>query len=187
MSFTTYKNGKQRPEYYAWRNMIRRCYDINTERYVHYGARGITVCDRWLTFENFFLDMGERPTDGHSIDRINNDGNYEPSNCKWSTFLEQSYNKRSNIWIEHNGIKRTITQWAKAIGIDRKTLSSRIYESRWPIEKALDHPKKSRTKVDKIIASELLQSGKSINDVSKILGCGYHAIYSIAKQNKQAD
>ena len=75
--------------------MLKRCYNKNNNVYQYYGARGIKVCDRWLeSFENFYEDMGDRPSSNHSLDRINNDGNYEPSNCKWSTQSEQVINSR---------------------------------------------------------------------------------------------
>jgi hypothetical protein len=82
-------------EYKTWGNIKTRCYNKNREEYKNYGGRGITVCDRWLSsFENFYKDMGHKPTPSHSIDRINVNGNYEPDNCKWSTRKEQANNKR---------------------------------------------------------------------------------------------
>lgn len=82
-------------EYNTYHHMIKRCYSKNHNSYDYYGGRGITVCDRWLeSFENFYEDMGEKPSPKHSIDRINNDGNYEPDNCKWSTQSEQTVNSR---------------------------------------------------------------------------------------------
>lgn len=82
-------------EYRAWASMKRRCYNHNVEKYEHYGGRGITVCDRWKdSFVNFLDDMGRCP-EGLSLDRINNDGHYEPGNCKWSTQFEQIHNRRS--------------------------------------------------------------------------------------------
>jgi hypothetical protein len=82
------------PTYRSWRAMRERCRYPQSKSYVNYGGRGISVCARWDDFGNFLADMGERPSDAHSIDRINNDGNYEPGNCKWATRQEQHSNKR---------------------------------------------------------------------------------------------
>jgi hypothetical protein len=92
------KHGKSRSvEYRTWIDMKKRCYDKKNKRYKDYGGRGITVCDRWLySFENFYTDIGPRPSNKHSIDRIKNDGNYEPGNCRWATKKEQSNNTRRN-------------------------------------------------------------------------------------------
>lgn len=84
------------PEYNSWQGAKRRCFDKTCNVYEHYGARGVTMCDKWKnSFEEFYKDMGPKPSAKHSIDRINNDGNYEPSNCKWSTQSEQRRNARS--------------------------------------------------------------------------------------------
>lgn len=94
----TNKNGYVSPTYYSWVSMKTRCYNVNHKAYKDYGGRGIKVCRRWLnSFENFLLDMGERPID-KTLDRINNNGNYEPLNCKWSTSSEQNNNQRKRIF-----------------------------------------------------------------------------------------
>lgn len=83
------------PEFRAWYGMKQRCYHEKDNRYLLYGARGITVCDHWRnSFDNFLSDMGRRPSDVHSLDRINNDGNYDPSNCRWATRSQQNRNRR---------------------------------------------------------------------------------------------
>lgn len=100
-------------EYRAWRHMQSRCYNKNVDNYKNYGGRGIVVCDRWLnSFENFLQDMGNRPSDKHSLDRKSSNGNYEPSNCKWSTTAEQTRNIRTNHWIEREGKRMILSDWA---------------------------------------------------------------------------
>lgn len=84
------------PEYRAWSHMKERCSNIKAQEYESYGGRGIKVCERWLKFENFYADMGDRPSNKHSLDRIDNDGNYEPDNCRWATGIEQVLNRRTN-------------------------------------------------------------------------------------------
>lgn len=88
-----YEEMRASPAYQSWRSMMTRCFNQNYDRYSDYGGRGITVCERWQTFANFLEDMGERP-EGHTLDRINNDGNYEPQNCQWATLSEQARNRR---------------------------------------------------------------------------------------------
>lgn len=111
--------GDKTPEYMAWDNMKRRCYDKNSPHFKNYGGRGIVVCQRWLhSFDNFLSDMGKRPSNAHSLDRHpNNDGNYEHSNCRWATKPEQQRNRRNNRWLEYNGVKMIITDWATRLRV----------------------------------------------------------------------
>jgi hypothetical protein len=128
----------------TWLRIKSRCYCSNNIEYSIYGGRGIKVCDRWLeSFENFYKDMGEPPTSKHSIDRIDVNGNYEPSNCKWSTMVEQCNNRRTNHYLVFNNEKLTITQWARKLGLPRKTLDNRI-KLGWSVEKALTTPRNSK-------------------------------------------
>ena len=138
MSRSYTKHGRTRsPEYRCWGKMISRCYREHNSRYHCYGARGITVCDRWRnSFENFYADMGPRPSGLHSIDRIDNDGNYEPGNCKWSTDIEQQNNRSDNRLVEFQGRKQTVSAWAREVGIDKDVLRRRL-NAGWDAEKTL--------------------------------------------------
>lgn len=110
-------------EYSSWTNMKTRCYNNKSEDYNDYGGRGIMVCERWKnSFDNFIKDMGEKPSAQHSLDRMNVNGNYEPNNCKWSTDSEQTRNKRSNVWYEHNGMKMILQDWANYLGASQGNL-----------------------------------------------------------------
>ena len=124
------------PEYISWRGMKDRCYLKSHKEYKRYGAIGITVCERWKnSFENFFEDMGKRPQ-GFSIERIDNLKGYSPENCKWASQKEQANNKSTNKFIEFEGKKLTIQQWAEKLQISHWTLRARLARG-WPIEKTL--------------------------------------------------
>lgn len=124
--------------YNSWFHMIQRCTDPRSEHWRYWGARGIAVCERWRTFENFLADMGERPPD-RTLDRINNDGNYEPGNVRWATAAEQSRNTRRTRWITINGARRTFTEWCSLAGIYTSTAYVRLGRG-WPIERAVSEP-----------------------------------------------
>ena len=128
-----HKGGKKSPTYKTWQAMLDRGTNTNSENYPNWGGRGITVCDRWIKFENFLEDMGERPK-GLSIDRIDNNKGYEPGNCKWSTRLEQGQNMRSNRRITYQGQTHCIAEWARVLGIHKKTLYGRLCRN-LPLEK----------------------------------------------------
>ena len=125
-----------------WQAMRKRCYYKKLLQYPDYGGRGIKVCDRWQVFENFYADMGDPPSDTHSIDRIDNDGDYCPKNCRWATRTEQNNNARRNHVIEYNGESMTIAQWEQKLGFKNGTLGNRINALRWSIERALTTPVK---------------------------------------------
>jgi hypothetical protein len=125
------------PIYRAWRSMNERCYRISHLAYHRYGGRGITVCSRWRnSFEAFAQDIGVRP-EGTSLGRIDNDGNYEPSNCCWQTKEEQDNNKCTNVFFTHQGSTLTLQQWARKTGIKQVTLHARIFRYGWTPERAL--------------------------------------------------
>ena len=115
------------PEYKSWAGMKTRCFNPNTKSYSDYGGRGITVCDRWKnSFEDFFADMGSRPSSKHSLDRIDNDGDYQKDNCRWATPKEQSNNRRYNKLITINGKTLNITQWEKEKGFTKNVIWFRL-------------------------------------------------------------
>lgn len=122
-------------EYGIWREMIRRCEDPRSRGYGAYGGRGIKVCARWRgSFDAFFADMGSRPTADHQIDRINNDGDYSPENCRWLTRKEQGRNLRRNRRISHNGETLSVTEWSERLNLSRDTISTRLRRGWSPSE-----------------------------------------------------
>lgn len=127
------------PEYSVWAAMKRRCFNPKTLYYSEYGGRGITVCERWMDFKNFFADMGARPSEKHSIERIDNNGNYEPNNCRWADRHTQARNRRSVIMLTHQGVTKCLKDWAAHLGMLDSTLRERL-KSGWPVEKALSIP-----------------------------------------------
>lgn len=125
--------------YNIWTFMIQRCNNKNFSEYHRYGARGITVCDHWLSFQNFLSDMGECPN-GRSIERRENDKGYEPSNCRWATARDQARNRRSNRWLTHDGRTQLLIDWADELNITHAAILKR-FQRGWSIEKVLSTPK----------------------------------------------
>lgn len=129
-------------EYVVWSGIKTRCNNKNDHNYLKYGARGICMCERWQnSFLHFLQDMGTRPSRDHSIERIDNAGHYEPGNCRWATREEQANNRRSSRFLEFNGERLTIAQWARRSGIEVHALHMRLRKG-WSIERALTEPKK---------------------------------------------
>lgn len=126
--------------YNIWRTMKQRCYNKNNSKYKNYGARGINICNEWLNdfmnFYNWAMDNGYR--EDLSIDRINVDGNYEPSNCRWATPKQQSRNMTTNINYTINDEAHCLSEWCEILNLNYKTVYARVHEFNWPIEQALE-------------------------------------------------
>lgn len=126
-------------EYTAWKCMVARCTNPRDSAYDNYGGRGIRVCERWRVFENFLADMNHKPTAGHSLDRIDNNGNYEPGNCRWGTKEEQSENRRSNCPVTAFGRTQNVGQWEREFGFGCGVIGKRLRRG-WSPERAITTP-----------------------------------------------
>ncbi len=123
------------PTYKVYKAMKKRCRNVNTADYVNYGGRGIRVCDRWLnSFDNFLEDMGERPSPLHTINRIDNDGNYCPENCEWQTRKQQNNNTRKNHMLTYQGKTQSLAMWCDELHLRYHKIKKRLYRG-WSIEK----------------------------------------------------
>lgn len=133
--------------YFTWKNMRARCLDTSNRHYSYYGGRGIAVCDEWKnsysSFRKWALENGYN--ESLTIDRIDVNGNYEPSNCRWATRQEQARNKRTNIFIEYNGEKYVLNDLAQMVGVNRKTLKRRI-DKGLSVQEAINKDKFGRLK-----------------------------------------
>lgn len=130
------RNKKTSAEYKSWDRMMQRCYNLRHKYYRYYGGRGIKVCAKWHIYKAFLSDMGRRPSAQHTLERINNDSNYEPANCKWATRTEQLNNTRRNKFITYSGKTMTLKQWSREVGINYATLTGRLRRG-WTSEEAL--------------------------------------------------
>lgn len=156
--------------YASYRGMFQRCYNPKASGYIHYGGRGISVCKRWHEgFENFFEDMGERAA-GLSLDRVDVNGNYEPSNCRWATDIQQQENRRDSKPIPFNGKCQTAAAWAREIGINEETLRHRL-DAGYPLEECLrldpipmwakelsKAPNRAKTKAEVLVPEYLVEA-----------------------------
>lgn len=135
----TTHNMSKTPEYRVWLAMRQRCSNPNTTKWHLYGGRGITVCERWdKSFQAWIDDMGPRP-EGHSIERVDGDGNYEPGNCIWAPIKSQNRNTARNRFLTHAGETLTVAEWAERMGVGYSALSNRIRDG-WSVEDALTIP-----------------------------------------------
>jgi hypothetical protein len=130
-----------------WKGMIQRCTNSSREQFKNYGGRGITVCERWRSFENFLSDMGDAP-EGRSIDRIDTNGNYEPGNCRWATPKEQSNNTRRVVQLEFLGCTGSVASMAEKFGIKKSTLYMRIRRG-MSAEDAITKPNRYAAHIEK--------------------------------------
>lgn len=127
--------------YLVWWAMVSRCHDPTNKRYHAYGGRGVVVCDKWRTsYDRFFADLDPRPTEKHTIDRIDNSKGYEPGNIRWATATEQNRNRRSTRMYEFDGEQRPLAEWAELAGIPYGRVKQRVVTYRWPLDEALGTP-----------------------------------------------
>lgn len=157
--------GKRTPEYITWLSMRQRCCDPSHTSWKNYGARGVTVCERWKdSFENFLADLGPKPSRKHSLDRITATGNYEPGNCRWTTHKEQQNNRRNNRCVEIDGTKMTLAEAAAFLNVPYRTFANRF-------DKYID----GLITYDQLVTEGnrtfvLLPSGETITQAAKRLG-----------------
>lgn len=186
----TTKDGRKTatiPEYGVWQCMKDRCNNKNNKAYPQYGARGISVCDRWNTsFVNFLEDMGRRP-DRHVLDRIDPNGNYEPLNCRWVTAKVSTDNRRITIWLEFDGIRLTISDWAKKLKVPTSRLLNR-YRAGLTVEEILFKPPASvrfREALDhKTRQSALVSADPSRSNIHQLPA---HGVLDLSHLKKFAD
>ena len=143
--------------YKIWMGIKRRCLYKKHNRYHIYGGRGITICHQWMKFENFISEMGECPP-GYQIDRINNDGNYEPSNCRWVTPKTNSRNTRRTVLLTHDGLTKSLIEWSEYLKISYDCLGKR-YLMGWDVNKILTTPKMNRSEVGRIAVNKRWKKG----------------------------
>lgn len=166
------------PEYKAWQSMKDRCYNEDCHNYHLYGGRGILVWADWLkSFEAFYNDLGPRPSNKHSLDRIDVNGHYRPDNCRWATAEEQSNNRRNTTKYTIDGVSKSAWQWAREYDIPVTTLVSRLIRDNLPIEEA----------VRKIPSKQVYTHGdvtKRLNEWAVELNVTYSKLYSLAVTKK---
>lgn len=140
------KHGKHGSNIYKrWHSMICRCKYPGHKGWSHYGGKGISVCERWRVFENFYADMGEPPFPKAQLDRIDGDGNYDPSNVRWVTTKQQQRNRSDTHFLEHRGMRLCITDWSAQTGILAVTIKQRLRMG-WAVPKVLETAVSSRRK-----------------------------------------
>lgn len=179
--------GNHSPTYVSWRSMLMRCYQPSMGAYPYYGAKGITVCDRWRhSFENFLADVGLRPSRDYSLDRYpNRDGNYEPGNVRWATLFEQADNRRSTRLVTIGGETLSVKNWSRRSGIFHGTLLQRV-NAGWPEDQILrpvDARKRCRlSRSDVGVIQRAAADGRSFADLAEQFGVHYETIRVIVRR-----
>ena len=130
--------GRDLREYSIWKGMRKRCNNPRCKSFNNYGARGIKICERWNDYSSFLSDMGRCPI-GMTLERIDNNGDYQPSNCRWATRKEQNNNKRNHRILEFEGRKQNLAQWATEVGVPASILSNRLRRG-WDVKRVLTYP-----------------------------------------------
>lgn len=182
-----FKTPERKATYQTWLDMKSRCYNPKSQRFYTHGARGITVCDEWKdSFDTFIKDMGEKPT-GLTLDRIDNDGNYCPLNCRWATPKEQANNRSNNISITFNNETKTVSEWSIALGISHSALMKRLCN--WSLEDSLTLTKQSLDSIplekQEEILKHMVENNLSQTEVAKLYGISQAAVSKWAvKRNK---
>ena len=132
------------PEYKTWCGIKRRCLNKNDKAYPRYGGRGIRICEQWKdSFETFYADIGPRPSDAHSIERLNPNGDYEPGNCIWLLLAEQNFNRRDTIYLVVDGVRTSLTELSKESDVPYPTIQARIARG-WDHKRAVTEPVKTK-------------------------------------------
>jgi len=166
------RQGKTSSTYNLWRGIKDRCFNPNAEHYHRYGGRGITMCEAWANdYAVFLADVGEQPK-GMTLDRIDNNGNYEPTNVRWATRKEQANNRGTNTIVEHDGKAMTLSQWADYLGLPYVVINSRWKKGEQPPE--LFEPR--RTKLRNSLV-EFKGEKHTLTEWSKILSTPYQTVY----------
>jgi hypothetical protein len=175
-SLSVDKNGNTPRLYRAWRNMKSRCFNPNTPKYKNHGGRGITVCEQWMDYLNFHKwAMSNGYNDNLTLERKDNNGNYEPSNCTWASYGQQNINRRNTHLVTYRGETRPLIEWADILGLKQSTLRCRLDDYNWDVEKAFSEPTgKHRHRA----AIEYRGKTQSLREWSKELGIPYKALHA---------
>jgi len=177
---------KRAAEYNSWHQMKQRCENPSNPRYASYGGRGIRFCERWRVYKHFLADMGPKPP-GTSLERLDNNGNYEPDNCVWATARQQQSNTRRNVFIEYQGLQLTVTEWARRLGLNAEMIFVRLRRG-WSPEKALTVPAQLRLgAVDAEVIVKRYRGGLSQRAIAEMYGVDQSAISKTIKRATNVD